>query len=85
MHLVILLNHRIFIFRCYEYDVNIFDPFLNMKHFHECILKLIKILSEEELSNDLCLEMVSLFVVANLGDYNVLQQILPFIVKKLVS
>lgn len=56
-----------------------------MKHFHECIMKLIKILLEEKLSNDLCSEMVSLLVVANLGDYNVLQQILPFIVKKLVN
>jgi len=72
--------------RCYEYDVNTFDPFLNMKHFHECIWKLVKILQENdnESMDELCSEMVSLLIVANLGDYNVLQQVLPFILKKSV-
>lgn len=74
----------IFSFRCYEYDINTFDPFLNMKRFHECIFKIVKILLEDELTNDLCAEMVSLLIVANLGDYSVLQQTLPFLVKKSV-
>jgi len=75
-----------FVYRCYEYDVNTFDPFLNMKHFHECIFKIIKILLEEfdGSIDDLCSEMVSLLIVTNLGDYNVLQQALPFISKKSV-
>lgn len=76
-----------FVFRCYEYDISIFDPFLNMKQFNECILKMIKILLLENTtkSNDqICSEIVSLFIVANLGDYNVLQQTLPFISNKLV-
>lgn len=72
--------------RCYEYDVNTFDPFLNMKHFHESIFKIVKILLEDsdESTNELCSEMVSLLIVTNLGDYNVLQQALPFISKKSV-
>lgn len=72
------------VLRCYEYDINTFDPFLNMKHFHECIFKLIKILLSEsnESTDELCSEMVSLLIAANLGDYNVLQQALPFIPKK---
>lgn len=55
-----------------------------MKHFHECILKIVKIFLEDESTNDLCSEMVSLLIVANLGDYSVLQQTLPFLVKKSV-
>lgn len=72
--------------RCHEYDVNTFDPFLNKKHFHECILKLIQIFlrDDNESTADLCSEMVSLLIVANLGDYNVLQRTLPFILKKSV-
>lgn len=75
-----------FVFRCYEYDLNTFDPFLNMKQFNECILKMVKILLEDttESNNQVCSEMVSLFIVANLGDYHVLQQTLPFIPNKLV-
>lgn len=58
-----------------------------MKHFHECIWKIVKILSEDttESNNKLCSEMVSLLIVANLGDYHVLQQTLPFIPNKLVN
>lgn len=58
-----------------------------MKHFHECILKIINILlenSNESIDEKLCSEMVSLLIVANLGDYNVLYQALPSILKKLV-
>lgn len=75
-----------FVHRCYEYDVNTFDPFLNMKHFHESIFKIVKILLEDSdrSTDELCSEMVSLLVVTNLGDYNVLQQALPFISKKSV-
>lgn len=73
-----------FIRRCYEYDINTFDPFLNMKHFHECIFKIINIFLENsnELTDELCAEMVSLLVVANLGDYNILQKVLPLMSKK---
>lgn len=71
-------------FRCYEYDVNTFDPFLNLKHFHECILKIVKIFSEESnLPNDkVCSEMISLLVVGNLGNHNILQKVLPFLPKR---
>ncbi|VVC45909.1 Domain of unknown function DUF89,SAC3/GANP/THP3 [Cinara cedri] len=72
-------------YMCYEYNINIYDPYLNMKHFHECVLKFIKICledSNETTTDELCSEMVSLLIVANLGDYNVLQQGLPFISKK---
>lgn len=58
-----------------------------MKHFHECILKIVKIFSENsnnKSTDKLCSEMVSLMVIANLGDYNILQQALPFVSKKLV-
>lgn len=58
-----------------------------MKHFHECILKIINILledSNESKYEKLCSEMVSLLIVSNLGDYNVLYQALPFISKKSV-
>ncbi|XP_025417135.1 SAC3 domain-containing protein 1-like isoform X2 [Sipha flava] len=80
----IIRFHAYAAYKCYEYDVNTFDPFLNMKHFHECIFKLIKILLTEsnELTDELSSEMVSLLITANLGDYNVLQQALPFISKK---
>lgn len=74
----------IFSFRCFECDINTFDPFLNMKHFHVCILKIVKLFLNDESTNDLCAEMVSLLIVANLGDYSVLQQTLPFLVKKSV-
>jgi len=75
-----------FNFRCFEYDVNTFDPFLNTKHFHECILKIIKLFLEDsnKVANELCSEMVSLLVVANLGNYNILQQVLPFMIQKFV-
>uniref|UniRef100_A0A2H8TUE0 MCM3-associated protein n=1 Tax=Melanaphis sacchari TaxID=742174 RepID=A0A2H8TUE0_9HEMI len=71
-------------YKCYEYDVNTFDPFLNMKHFHENIFKIVKIFLEDsdKLTDELCSEMVSLLIVSNLGDYNVLQRVLPFIKKK---
>lgn len=60
--------------------------FLNMKRFHECISKLVKILLEDnnESTEEFYSEMVSLLIVANLGDYSVLQQALPFISKKSV-
>ncbi|XP_060867411.1 SAC3 domain-containing protein 1-like isoform X2 [Metopolophium dirhodum] len=80
----IIRFHAYAAYKCYEFDVNTFDPFLNMKHFHESIFKMIKILLEDsdESTNELCSEMVSLLIVTNLGDYNVLQQALPFISKK---
>ncbi|CAI6350823.1 unnamed protein product [Macrosiphum euphorbiae] len=80
----IIRFHAYAAYKCYEYDVNTFDPFLNMKHFHESIFKIVKILLEDsdESTNELCSEMVSLLIVTNLGDYNVLQQALPFISKK---
>ncbi|XP_015364660.1 PREDICTED: SAC3 domain-containing protein 1-like isoform X2 [Diuraphis noxia] len=79
----IIRFHAFAAYKCYEYDVNTFDPFLNMKHFHESIFKIIKILLEDsdESTDELCSEMVSLLIVTNLGDYNVLQQALPFISK----
>jgi len=57
-----------------------------MKHFHDSIFKIVKILLEEtdDSTNELCSEMVSLLIVTNLGDHNVLQQALPFISKKSV-
>lgn len=58
-----------------------------MKHFDECLLKMIKICVEdcdESTVGELCSEMVSLLIVANLGDYNVLQQCLSFISKESV-
>ncbi|XP_050539433.1 germinal-center associated nuclear protein-like isoform X2 [Daktulosphaira vitifoliae] len=72
-------------YRCYKYDLNHFDPFLNKKNFDECILKILKILvndNKESSVDNLCSEMVSLLVVANLGNYHILQQVLPFITKK---
>ncbi|XP_022179845.1 germinal-center associated nuclear protein-like [Myzus persicae] len=80
----IIRFHAYAAYKCYEYDVNTFDPFLNMKHFHESIFKIVKILLEDSdrSTDELCSEMVSLLVVTNLGDYNVLQQALPFISKK---
>lgn len=55
-----------------------------MKHFHECMFKIINIFLENsnKSTDELCAEMVSLLVVANLGDYNVLQKALPFMSKK---
>lgn len=52
-----------------------------MKHFHECIFKIIKILLLDESTDDICSEMISLLIVANLGDYNILQQALPFMTR----
>lgn len=77
-----------YVLRCYKYDMNTFDPFLNMKHFHECILKIVKILlddSNESTDEKLCSEMVSLLIIANLGNYKVLHQVLPSISMKLVD
>lgn len=47
---------------------------------------MVKILLEDSdgSTDELCSEMVSLLVVANLGDYNVLQQALPFLSNKSV-
>ncbi|XP_026815338.1 germinal-center associated nuclear protein-like [Rhopalosiphum maidis] len=80
----IIRFHAYAAYKCYEYDVNTFDPFLNMKHFHESIFKIVKIFLQDldKATDKLCSEMVSLLIVANLGDFNVLQQALPFITKK---
>ncbi|XP_027838660.1 SAC3 domain-containing protein 1-like isoform X1 [Aphis gossypii] len=80
----IIRFHAFAAYKCYEYDVNTFDPFLNLKHFHESIFKIVRIFLEDsdESTDELCFEMVSLLIVTNLGDYNVLQQALPFITKK---
>jgi hypothetical protein len=57
-----------------------------MKHFHESIFKIVKIFLQDsdKATDKLCSEMVSLLIVTNLGDFNVLQQVLPFITKKSV-
>jgi len=81
----IIRFHAYASYRCFlMYDVNTFDPFLNTKHFHECILKIIKLFLEDsnKVADELCSEMVSLLVVANLGNYNILQQVLPFMIQK---
>ncbi|XP_050432574.1 SAC3 domain-containing protein 1 isoform X2 [Adelges cooleyi] len=78
--------HAYAAYRCYNYDVNEFDPFLNLKHFHECIFKLLKIMLEDSnkpiVDEKVCSEIVSLMVVTNLGNHDFLQQALPFITKK---
>lgn len=81
-----IYNISNFVYRCYEYDVNTFDPIINLKHFHESIFKIVRIFLEDsdKSTDELCFEMVSLLIVTNLGDYNVLQPALPFITKKSV-